>query len=122
MLQTVLAFLSSNLAYALYYAAGVVGVDVILGLVLAGVWRTFDLRRILDFVETTVGFQKTAIFLGTLALMFLRQDQLTEAVVSGLAAGLATSVLPDVYSKLSTLFFAGKLPMSETLTPRPVTK
>lgn len=93
--------------------AAVVAVDVLLGVVLAFKGKAFDLRKIADFVVTTVGVEKTLAFIGAVGLLYLRHDAITAAVVAGLATVYATSVLPDLYYKVRRIFFRGVLPEAQ---------
>lgn len=108
----------NQLAAALIYLLLVAAVDLVLGILVAGVLtKNFSLRKLGDFTITTLGFQKTVAFVLALLLMVLHGNSFTEAAVAAMAILYATSILPDVYDKLSTLLFGGKLPLSTNLRP-----
>jgi hypothetical protein len=119
--NSVASFLQSQLGNALLYLLIVAVADLVFGILVAGILnKDFTLRKLGDFTVTTLGFQKTLAFIGVLLLMFVRGDKFTEGAVATVALFYATSILPDLYDKISTLFFKGKLPLSVNLrAPKP---
>ncbi len=108
--------LQGQLGHALGYLGTVAGADVVFGILVGGfLKRNFTLRRLADFTVTTLGYQKLLAFLGALFLMYVHGDHYTTAAVASLAGLYATSILPDLYDKVSTLIFGGKLPLSQNL-------
>jgi|SRR5579884_1366033 len=106
----VLSWLSGQLVHALILLGAVAGLDVLLGIILAFAGRAFDLRKIADFVVTTVGFQKTIAFAAAVLVMLLNQQTVTEAVVATMAGAYAATVLPDVYEKLAAVLLKVGVP------------
>jgi hypothetical protein len=119
--NAVVAFLQGQLGTALIYFLAIVALDVVGGILLSFKWKNFSLARLKDFVVTTVGFENTVAFIGAIGLLYLAHKPITAAAVTVLAGIYGTAVLPDLYNKLSTLFFRGKLPLSALLLPTPTT-
>ena len=118
LLTVLVHWLQGVLGASLLYLLAVVLVDLVLGIINGHVLGAgFTLRRLADFTVTTLGFQKTVAFLGAVLLLYLRREPITEAGVAALAMLYATAVLPDIYDKVSSLFFSGALPLSRDLRP-----